>query len=140
MDVLDRLLELSREGYYCAQIMLELALESEGKENSDLIRAMGGLTGGVGNSGGVCGALTGGACFISYFAGKGESDEIAHSGLDAMINELQAWFSEYTAEYGGCMCRNILAGDERNKVQRCPVVVRDTLEKCMEILAENGVI
>ena len=40
MDLFDRMLELSGKGYYCAQILLILALESEGKEDPDLIRAM----------------------------------------------------------------------------------------------------
>lgn len=140
MDVLDRMLALAREGFFCAQIMLQIALESEGKTDTDLIRAVGGLNGGVGNTGGVCGAYTGGACLISYFAGKGEKDELAHPDCDAMIAELESWFRAYTAEYGGCECRNILAGDERNRVQRCPVVVRDTVEKCMELLEAHGAV
>ena len=108
MDVFDRLLELSREGYYCAQILLLLALESEGKENPDLIRAMGGLNGGIGNTGNVCGALTGGACFLSYYAGKGEADELPDPACDDMIRELADWFAEYTAEYGGPSCSAVL--------------------------------
>lgn len=140
MDVLDRMLELSREGYFCAQIMLELALEMEGKENLDLIRAMGGLNGGGGDARNVCGALSGGACLISYFAGHGEKDEIEHPALNAMLTELGSWFNEYTAEYGGNSCASILGGDERNKIQRCPVVVRAVFEKCMELLERNGVL
>jgi C_GCAxxG_C_C family probable redox protein len=140
MDVFERLLELSQEGYFCAQIMLELALELEGKSDPDLIRAIGGLNGGVGNTGGICGALTGGACLISYFAGKGEADELPHPDCDTMISELTDWFRNYTAEYGGCNCTAILGGDPRNKIQRCPVVVRDTFEKCMELLQNRGIV
>ncbi|MDO4566546.1 MAG: C-GCAxxG-C-C family protein, partial [Oscillospiraceae bacterium] len=93
-----------------------------------------------GNTGGVCGCLTGGACFIAYFASKGESDELEHPDCNKMIARLREWFEEYTSEYGGCDCRAILAGDEMNKIQRCPLVVRDTLEKCMELLGESGVL
>ena len=76
MDLFDRMLELSGQGFYCAQILMILALESEEKEDPDLIRAMGGLNGGLGFSGRVCGALTGGCCFLSYFLGKGEAEEL----------------------------------------------------------------
>ena len=138
MDLMERMLELSRQGYYCAQIMLILALESEGKEDPDLVRAMGGLNGGLGNCGQTCGCLTGGACFLSYFAGKGEEDEIPHQDLDDMIRELLEWFREYTREYGGTDCRRILEGDSRNRIQRCPLVMEATLEHCMGILEAHG--
>lgn len=137
MDPMERMLELSQQGFYCAQILLILALESEGKENPDLVRAMGGLNGGLGNSGGICGCLTGGACFLSYYAGKGEEDELAHPDGDAMIQELTQWFREYTAEYGSPDCKNILEGDSRNKIQRCPILMEAVLEKCMALLEEH---
>ncbi|MDD3219280.1 MAG: C-GCAxxG-C-C family protein [Lachnospiraceae bacterium] len=140
MDILDRMLELSQEGYFCAQILLILALESEEKENPDLVRAMGGLNGGLGNSGNLCGALTGGACFLSYYTGKGESDEMEHPQFNEMIQELTEWFEEFTCEYGGNSCRCILAGDSRNRLQRCPVIVNAVLEKCMDILERNDVL
>ena len=67
MELFDRMLELSGQGFYCAQILLILALEAEGKENPDLVRAMSGLNGGLGFSGNVCGALTGGCCLLGHF-------------------------------------------------------------------------
>ena len=94
---MERMLELSRQGYFCAQILLLMALESEGKEDPDLIRAMGGLNGGVGNTGGVCGCLTGGACLLSYYAGKGEEDELPHEHCDAMIAALTDYLNGGTS-------------------------------------------
>lgn len=140
MDLFDRMLELSQEGYFCAQILLILALESEGRENPDLIRAMGGLNGGLGNTGGICGSLTGGVCFLSYFAGKGESDEIEHPDYHRMIAALVEWFHEYTAPYGGTDCRCILENNPSNKLKRCPDIISAVLEKCMELLEEYGVL
>lgn len=140
MDVFDRMLELSQEGYFCAQILLIIALESEGKECPDLVRAMGGLNGGIGNTGGICGSLTGGACFLSYYAGKGEADEMEHPEYTQMIEKLVSWFKEYTMEYGGCTCNCILENNSKNKLERCPAVISAVLEKCMELLEEYGVI
>ena len=137
MDLMERMLELSQQGYYCAQILLILAMEAEGKENPDLVRAMGGLNGGLGNSGRICGCLTGGACFLSYYAGKGETDELPHPDCDAVIQEFCSWFQEYTAEYGGTDCQCILEGDSRNKIQRCPMVMEAVLEKCIALLEEH---
>ncbi|NLT17733.1 MAG: C_GCAxxG_C_C family protein, partial [Clostridiales bacterium] len=76
-DFLMRLMELSSQGFFCSQILLMLRLEAEGKQNPDLVRALGGLAGGLGFSGKTCGALTGGACLIAYYAGKGAPDERA---------------------------------------------------------------
>ncbi|MGI6193057.1 MAG: DVU_1555 family C-GCAxxG-C-C protein [Christensenellales bacterium] len=141
MDLFDRMLELAREGFFCAQIMLILALEAEGKENADLVRAMGGLNEGLGfTTMDVCGALSGGCCLLSYFAGKGEPDEMEHPDFRAMTAELIAWFKEYTKEYGGHACKTILAGDSKNRIQRCPGLIQAVFEKCMELLGERGVL
>ncbi|WMT83604.1 C-GCAxxG-C-C family protein [Terrisporobacter mayombei] len=51
---------------------MKIILDLEGKENPDLIRAMGGLIGGLGFNQKICGALTGGVCILGYFASKGE--------------------------------------------------------------------
>ena len=75
MDLFDHILELSRYGYFCSQILAILTLELTGEENPKLVQAMGGLDGGVGYSKNNCGCLTGGACLISYFTGKGSDFE-----------------------------------------------------------------
>ena len=62
MDLFDRVMELSRYGYFCSQIMGILMLEMTGEENPGLIKALGGLNGGVGYSQGCCGCMTGGTC------------------------------------------------------------------------------
>ena len=97
MDVFDRMLELAREGYDCAQIMLTLALDMDGKSDPDLVRAMGGLSLGVAGGGDICGALSGGACLLAYFAGRGAPGEQPHPKLGEMYASLREWFSEYTA-------------------------------------------
>ena len=47
MDAFDRIMELSRQGLYCAQIMVQLALDAEGRENPELVQAVRGLCGGL---------------------------------------------------------------------------------------------
>ena len=132
MDVFDRMLELAREGYDCAQIMLTLALDMDGKSDPDLVRAMGGLSLGVAGGGDICGALSGGACLLAYFAGRGAPGEQPHPKLGEMYASLREWFSD--------RCRCILAGDERNRVMRCPLVVQAVFEKCCGLLEMNGVL
>lgn len=136
-DYLDEMLALYEQGYDCAQILMRMVLDAEGKENPDMIRALAGLNGGIGGSAGTCGCMTGGACLLAYYAGKGADDETSHKNYQDMMLKFTEWFKEYTAEYGGVECYQILDGDNRNKIQRCPLIMEATLEKCLTLLEEN---
>ncbi len=139
MDELLRMLELAGQGFHCSQILLFLGLEAQGKSNPDLIRAMAGLAGGIGFSGDTCGALTGAACLIALYAGKGTPDEEEHPRLNLMINELVDWFTQEFSEcYGGIHCREILAEDPRNQPVRCPGIITRTYGKVKSLLVGNG--
>lgn len=136
-DIMMRMMELSQAGFYCSQILLMLGLERQGKENPDLIRVMAGLAGGLGFAGKNCGALTGGACLLALYAGRGRVEEQEDPTLNLMINELTDWFEEkYTSAYGGIDCSVILADDPQNRWQRCPQIVYDTYVKVVEILVQ----
>lgn len=138
MDELLRMLELAGHGFHCSQILLFLGLEAQGKSNPDLIRAMAGLAGGVGFCGDICGALTGGACLLALYAGRGTPDEEEDPKLNIMINELVEWFTQEFSEcYGGIHCREILADDPRNQASRCPELVTRTYEKVKSLLLYN---
>ena len=141
MDLLDRILELSRYGYSCSQILMILALESQGEENPGLVKALGGLNGGVGFSGGCCGCMTGGVCLLSYFTGKGEDTGLELPEHKSAMGEFTRWFEEeMTAEYGGIDCRDITRGNPAKRVEYCPQIIAATFEKCMEILSEKDLI
>lgn len=133
MDAFDRIMELSREGLYCAQIMVQLALDAEGKENPELIEAVRGLCGGFAWSGGPCGALSGGACLLSLL-GRG----LEISEREELVAEFYRWFAGRTAQFGGEDCNDITGGDRGNMFSVCPGVIIDSYEKCVELLAERG--
>lgn len=138
-DVAFRMIALAGHGFSCSQILLLLGLEAQGKENPDLVRAMTALAGGLGFSGDTCGALTGGACLLGLYAGRGTIEEEEDPRLNLMIGELVDWFtSENSALYGGIHCENILAGDPTNQRTRCPGIVANTYEKVQSLLLENG--
>lgn len=141
MDLFDRVMELSRYGYFCSQILAILMLETTGEENPGLVKAMGGLNGGVGFSQGCCGCLSGGACLISYFTGKGEDtgrDDVQHKPAMA---EFTQWFEEEIAsDYGGIDCRDITKGNPAKRVEYCPQIIAATFEKCMQILEDRGLL
>lgn len=134
-----RMIELARQGFQCSQILLILGLEAQGKSDADLIRAMNGLAGGLGFSGEVCGALTGGACLLGLYAGRGNPDEEEDPKLNLMITELVEWFSsEFGELYGGIRCGAILDNEPANQKTRCPGLVAGVYEKAKGLLLEHG--
>ncbi len=132
------LLELTQKGYLCSQILLILALRTQGKENPDLIRSLHGLGRGTAGQLGSCGSLTGGACLLSLYAGKGNDDEEESELFPGMLEELWEWFEEtYTPRFGGTSCGAILS-DGTEPHERCGAIIGDTYRKCIEILVANG--
>jgi hypothetical protein len=113
-----RMLELSQQGFYCSQILIMLGLEKQGKENPDLIASMAGLAGGLGFAGKNCGTLSGGACLLALYAGRGKLEEAEDAKLNLMINEL--------------------ADNPANRLERCPQILYETYLKVQEILTANG--
>jgi C_GCAxxG_C_C family probable redox protein len=135
-DTMLRMMELKHKGFYCSQILMQLALENQEKTNPDLIRSMAGLAFGVG-IGDVCGALTGGACILSLYAGKGTEEEEEHFRLMGMLHELGDWFREsFTGQYGGISC-DAISEDGSLRNERCGAVVAETYQKVLEILIAN---
>jgi C_GCAxxG_C_C family probable redox protein len=135
-DLLFRMMELKAKGFYCSQIMMLLALDNQDKTNDDLVRSMAGLAFGIG-IGDACGALTGGACILSLYAGKGTEEEEEHFRLMGMLQELGDWFREtYEGQYGGISC-DAISEDGALRNERCGGVVAATYQKVLEILIEN---
>ena len=139
-EILFKMLPLAQKGYCCSQIMLMLALEAEEKENPDLLRAMSGLCSGLGFSGETCGVLTGGACLIAFFAGKGADNETPHDRLNLLIYELTEWFKEHVGgPCGGITCREILkdSPDMKPDMTLCSKILAETYIQAMTLLMEN---
>lgn len=139
MNDLDRMSELKQQGFFCSQILMILTLELQGKENSDLVRAMSGLAGGLGFTGETCGALTGGASLLGLYAGRGTPDDEDSPRLNFMIEDLVRWFKDgYGREFGSIRCDEIVGDGGRYMATRCPLMVAGTFQKVKDLLVENG--
>ena len=128
MEELDRLHELRRQGLCCSQSIMQLGLECLGEEDPRMIRAMGGLGGGV-RSGLLCGAVSGAACLLSYVDPDAAKTE--------MIPQLVEWFRE-TFGKNGVNCLDILEGDRENRFRVCPSLIERVFLETREILEEYG--
>jgi hypothetical protein len=135
-DTIFKLMKLKAKGFCCSQMILILALEAQGKTDADLVRSVGGLCFGI-NAGEVCGALSGGACLISLYAGKGGDEEAPDDRYILMMGELVDWFKNAADnEYGGSRCDEILQRFPDRGI--CGRIVADTYEKCVDILVSHG--
>lgn len=138
-DELARITELLQQAFCCSQVLILMGLEAQGKDNSDLVRAVQGLCGGIGSAGETCGSLTGAACLVGLYAGRGLLTETADRRLGLMLDELAEWFQdEIGGRYGGIRCEEILAGDPANQRLRCPGIVVETWQKARDLLVANG--
>ena len=115
------ILPLAAKGYCCSQILALLSLSAQGSSNPGLVRALGGLCHGMGQCGLTCGVLTGGACVLSHYLGKGADDESPSDKADLAISEFVDWFTARTAQYGGTTCADILGEcyQEKPDMSRC---------------------
>jgi hypothetical protein len=138
-DDMVRMNELRQQGFFCSQILIILGLELQGKSNPGLVRCMHGLAGGLGFTGETCGALTGGACLLGLYAGRGLPEEKEDPRLLFMIEDLVKWFKGgFGVEFGGITCDHVLEDNPKNQLTRCPHLVAETYQKVKELLVENG--
>lgn len=135
------ILPLAAKGYCCSQMLGLLALAAQGAENPGLIRGLGGLCHGMGQCGRTCGVLTGGACVLSYYMGKGADDETPSEKTDLAVSEFVDWFTERTGEFGGTACADILGEcpDGKPDMNRCAQLIGEAWGQILTTLTGLGV-
>jgi hypothetical protein len=139
MDDLEAMLELKAQGFVCSQIIIKMGLDLLGKENTDLVRAVHGLAGGLGYTGDVCGILTAGTCLLGMYAGKGKPEDEDDPRLIFMVEDLVKWFKqEYGEPNGGIRCVDIVHDDGSRMASICPQMMGATYQKVKELLVNNG--
>ena len=118
------LLRLAAEGYCCSQIMVAKALELRDEENPALMEAAAALGNGL-QSGHLCGALSGAACFLSLLAGDSAPD---------LIMRLNEWFA---SEFGTVNCGELTSGgDPERKTEICPSLIAAVYEKALDLVED----
>ena len=116
--------DLTLKGYCCSQLVAIIAgLEPLGEENDGLLRSLRGLCIGMYNKK-TCGALTGGACALSLHLEGNKLTEACH--------ELAEWFEQ---RFKSVEC-GVLNGGAGAPTMVCMEIVRETCEKCIEMLME----
>lgn len=88
----------------------------------------------------MCGILTGGACVLALYLGKGADVEEPVERADLVQAEFTEWFrGRVEGQYGGITCAAIL-GEEGGKpdVSRCGGLLAQAWERILGLLTELG--
>lgn len=132
------IIKLAHQGYCCAQIIVHMALDLQNESNPGLIRAMMGLCHGEVGTEGPCGAVSGAACLLAYYGGKGSATETGDERLPLMLSELSNWFSQYAGgRYGGINCLDIIGDGEPDR-SICAGLVGQCYGQVLAILSRYG--
>ena len=138
-DYASRIAKLMGQGDGCSRVLVKLALETQGRDNPELVRAMAGLELGM-RQGFNCGALTGGCCVLGLYGDRAENDEKADLRFDLMIEEFAGWFeTEMVDKFGGVNCEDVMGFEPALRKERCPGVVLGSWMKIKEVLAKHHV-
>ena len=84
--------------------------------------------------------LTGAACVIGMYAGRGTDEEEESPKMPLMMQELTDWFQERVGtKHGGITCQAIVGEDTPQTARsRCGAIVAETYAQTLRILTENG--
>ncbi len=95
-------------GYNCAQSILYAYGPELGLDSETALKVATGLGGGMGGSGEVCGAVSGGVMALGLKYGRGDQEEksVAQQAYKKTL-ELMGGFERV---HGSCLCRTLLGG------------------------------
>lgn len=96
------------EGYSCSQAVLSARCERYGLDQKTAITIAAGFGGGMGRTGGACGAATGAIAIIGLHTGSDKADQAAKENTYRIVREFVAGFEE---EFGSVNCKELLGCD-----------------------------
>lgn len=139
----DRAVEKFRQGYNCSQSVVAAFAEDYGVDEQTAALHARGFGGGMGRTGGVCGAVSGAVMVIGLSTRDiADTDEAKHRAY-ALVRE---FFRLFRQRQPSCECRDLLGYDvgdpemyvlikEKNLFETiCAGVIRDAAEVLEEIL------
>jgi len=143
-DAADRYFQ---EGFNCAQAVLRAIAEARGMECPRCIPGIAlAMGGGVGHTGGICGAASGGVLAIGLAADRASGDAAAKK--KAAYEMAGRFVRAFAAEFGVADCRDILGFDwsepgamdcarrENVKQAKCTPCVRWAAAEADRVVAE----
>ena len=96
------------EGYSCSQAVLSARCERYGLDQKTALTIAAGFGGGMGRTGGACGAATGAVAIIGLHTGSDKADSEARENTYRIVRKFVSRFEE---EFGSVNCKELLGCD-----------------------------
>lgn len=127
-----------KEGYNCAEAIFLTYRELLAPEmDPSMVRLMTGFGGGIGQSGCMCGALTGSIAALNMI--KGRTNETSR---DEAYRLAKDFTEKFTEKYGATCCRalNPHPFETKEHMTNCLKITGNTSKMLMEFLDDQGLI
>lgn len=131
--------KMAIERFHCSQAIVAVGQDKLGKENDDVIRAMGAFGGGLGGNGEVCGALAGGLAVLGLRYSRASADERENPKMWSDARELMERFrDEVVNRSGSILCRDISGIDWKDPEQVKAFYRGDKVKDCLLIVGKTA--
>jgi C_GCAxxG_C_C family probable redox protein len=104
IHVAQRSEELFRQGFCCAESVLQAIAESRGIKSELIPRIATGLCGGIAKTGGICGAVSGGVLAINMVMGRNNAGQ----STEANVRLVRALLNEFEMKFGTTNCERLI--------------------------------
>jgi hypothetical protein len=116
-DIQERILGSRLKGNCCSQIIMDLALEDIGRENEELVSAMGAFCNGMGH-GKICGILASAIAVLHVADTEGDVDQLQEDYMN--------WFED---AFGAYDCGDLVGNDPEKRMTECPRMILESYVK-----------
>jgi C_GCAxxG_C_C family probable redox protein len=117
MNRTQKAIQLFNSSYNCSQAVLAAFADKAGLDEPTALKLASGFGGGIGCSGGTCGALTGAVMAMGLCCGTADSaDNTTKLEVYRKVRQLT---EEYKLRTGSTICRELMGFGPRQQVRKC---------------------
>jgi len=137
--------ELFQQGFCCAESVLQAVAESRGIQSELIPKIATGLCGGMGRTGGICGAISGGVLAINLATGR-RNPQDPRAENERLV---RLFLAECRATFGATDCAQLIGCrldtpegqqyfKEHNLRERCAGFVREAARLASELIEQSA--
>lgn len=136
----EKAVDLFFKRLHCSQVLATVGLEKLGKNEPEVIKALGSFGGGIGGSGNVCGALVGAVSVMGTLYSRAALEEKENPRMWAATKAVMKKFEALTNEYGGINCGQIAQVDwmDWNQVKNFYRNPESRRQVCVKVVGETA--
>ncbi|MCB0806907.1 MAG: C_GCAxxG_C_C family protein [Bacteroidales bacterium] len=119
-------------GFGCAESVLKAVADYSGIQSDLIPRIATGFNGGLSNTDGYCGAVTGAILAINIAYGRDHS----HQSRDKNYEAVQEFIKRFREKFGAISCRGLTGVDLGSEEGQHRYAILNTHSKCSEFVGE----